>query len=497
MQPSRLCLKNNIVDMDSNEFCGYDIALSDNTVPVDDKCFGYLMSDMNCTTSDLSVFENSENKSGSDFLYYDWPEIGNFEDVDQMFRSSDSIFGLGVNKEDDLSWLSSADDLGLGGSGNVLKSDAKFVSPEFNIAGNDASIRGCSINDSMCTAPIRSEDDSAWTSERNGSYRSFTTEPAIFDNKNGFTPLEQMNEHKRHAQNQLNGESKRYNFRNGSLNCSTELPDELMHPPGLGHNEAFPHVDMQHLSQGPKLHGYPQNPLSTVDSVDSHLSDLASVYLKPSVTESSLFPRDSFHALSQQQYMESDTDYPPFDVSSLEGPRLREKLHSCQGSRSSVNCSINNVDMPIFNPGAVRTQGNCCDPEGVCPATPAEMGSLNAQESLTMSSGWDDLSPEAVSFHQLQLVMEQLDLQTKLCIRDGLYRLARNANKRHNHTNPSIMCGDGREPAGCAASMPEGTKSSFTDVETGTNPIDRSIAHLLFHQCSDSSGSFPTAGCSD
>lgn len=72
--------------MDGNEFCGNDIVLSDNTTAVDDKCFSYLINDMNCTSSDFSVFENTENKSASDFLYYDWPEIGNFEDVDKMFR---------------------------------------------------------------------------------------------------------------------------------------------------------------------------------------------------------------------------------------------------------------------------------------------------------------------------------------------------------------------------------------------------------------------------
>jgi hypothetical protein len=29
--------------------------------------------------------------------------------------------------------------------------------------------------------------------------------------------------------------------------------------------------------------------------------------------------------------------------------------------------------------------------------------------------------------------------------------------------------------------------TGFVDVETGTNPIDRSIAHLLFHRPSDAS----------
>lgn len=44
-----------------------------------------------------------------------------------------------------------------------------------------------------------------------------------------------------------------------------------------------------------------------------------------------------------------------------------------------------------------------------------------------------------------------MDLKTKLCIRDSLYRLARSAEQRHNHENLNgSFCGDDRDTSGLA-----------------------------------------------
>ncbi|CAH1426194.1 unnamed protein product [Lactuca virosa] len=104
-----------------------------------------------------------------------------------------------------------------------------------------------------------------------------------------------------------------------------------------------------------------------------------------------------------------------------------------------------------------------------------EMGSLNVPEISSISSELDEISLEATSFHQLQQVMEQLDLRTKLCIRDSLYRLARSAEQRHN--NPSLSS---------SATDINDSNNGLMDMETDTNPIDRSVAHLLFHRPSES-----------
>lgn len=100
----------------------------------------------------------------------------------------------------------------------------------------------------------------------------------------------------------------------------------------------------------------------------------------------------------------------------------------------------------------------------------------------------DGISLEATSFRQLQQVMEQLDIRTKLCIRDSLYRLARSAEQRHNCANLNENISEDKFIRVASSIDQDANRSGgFLDLETDTNPIDRSVAHLLFHRPSDPS----------
>ncbi|KAK9287223.1 hypothetical protein L1049_015636 [Liquidambar formosana] len=158
----------------------------------------------------------------------------------------------------------------------------------------------------------------------------------------------------------------------------------------------------------------------------------------------------------------------------------REKLYRQQGLQASFTRNSKCDDLVVqaafcdsvsiqkkVHPSENEVEGHS-EVEGVSIEIPAELDSSNVQESSCMSSVLDEISIEATSFCQLQHVMEQLDIRTKLCIRDSLYRLARSAEQRHN-------CGK------------SGWCTGFMDMETNTNPIDRAIAHLLFHRPSDPS----------
>ncbi|KAL0422372.1 UNVERIFIED_CONTAM: protein LNK1 [Sesamum latifolium] len=404
----------------------------------------------NATSSSHALKRNNADKKG------------NFEDVDRMFRSCDSTFGLGASKEDELGWFSPADN--IGGSGDVVNSDVnKFPCPESNlvetISENHDSSRTYSVNDSAMTSTHVSYKDSSWTSEKSDLYVSFVNGPASAETEDGFI-------HKK------------------------QLPSEATTHPAL----------QQQQASSPDSYNYLQNPLSYLPSDNTQLSDPTSVNPNISGVKSenndltSPSPRNSSNTSNQLPSMESSHDS-PFQVTAPAGRGKREKLHSRQSSRSSGNSSLKNanvtVQAAIGDPGSTGKQvhyygdkvENHSDIEGVSFVIPAELGSSNIQESSTMSPGVNDVSLEAASFRQLQLVMEQLDLRTKLCIRDSLYRLARSAEQRHNHAKFNGGCGDERDASG--AFLAEGT-NHFMDMETDTNPIDRSIAHLLFHRPSES-----------
>ncbi|KAL8536159.1 hypothetical protein ACS0TY_011700 [Phlomoides rotata] len=506
--PSSRDIKNNHMNSSCYELCGNVAILGDKITDVDSNSFSDPLSGINHTGNNLNFFENAEDKDSSDFSYYDWPGIENFEDVNRMFRNCDSTFGLGASKENGLDWFSSADN--VGGSGDVMNSDLKFSCPESNpvenISPDHDSLKSYSFNDSaMMSAPVGLKD-SPWMSDKLDSYVSFVNGPAISHGKEGFIPKAQMNEHQKQAkpQNQSKGKRKDHGFGNGCVGYMNKLPNEVLQiSSGTISHHVFPslHMQQQQHALGSDHCNYLENHHSYMHADNSPLSDLTLVNPTSSAVKSeanyltSTSPRDSSHPSNQLSFMDGCHDS-PLTVTPT-GTGKREKLHSHQGARSSVDSILKHtnaiVHTALDDPGSIAKETqysgakseNHSDIEDGHLFIPSELGSSNAQESSTTSSGTDDISLEAASFCQLQLVMEQLDLRTKACIRDSLYRLAQSAEQRHyNQTNLNGGCGDGTSSSG--AFMSEG-ENKLLDMETDTNEIDRSVAHLLFHRSSESS----------
>lgn len=78
--------KSNNIDSKGDEICVNDAILGDRIDAVDNNSFADTLGDITHTDTNLDFFENAEDKDSSDMLYYGWPDIGNFEDVDRMFR---------------------------------------------------------------------------------------------------------------------------------------------------------------------------------------------------------------------------------------------------------------------------------------------------------------------------------------------------------------------------------------------------------------------------
>ncbi|KAL7082481.1 hypothetical protein ACP275_14G101100 [Erythranthe tilingii] len=191
---------------------GVDSVLSDETTTVDNNSFNYPLGN--------DFFENTENKDSSDFLYYGWPEIGNFEDIDGMFedidgkfRNCDSIFGLGSCKNEEMSWP------------NVVE----------NISENHDFSKEYSVDDSVMT--------SSWDSVKSDdSYMSFVTGPEIADSKDDFTL----------QKNQSEWESKENYLGNGGFNYIGDVSNEVTQlPSGITSEQAFldVHRQLQHATK--------------------------------------------------------------------------------------------------------------------------------------------------------------------------------------------------------------------------------------------------------
>ncbi|PNT46577.2 hypothetical protein POPTR_003G200300v4 [Populus trichocarpa] len=93
--------------------------------------------------------------------------------------------------------------------------------------------------------------------------------------------------------------------------------------------------------------------------------------------------------------------------------------------------------------------------------------------------------------HQLsyQSWMSELDF----CIRDSLFRLAQSAMQRHYASDTGSTNNSSRDEQVAAKEETSSQRRvvKMPEVETVTNPVDRTVAHLLFHRPMDIPGKHP------
>lgn len=491
------------------DFCADDAIIGERGAAVDSNSYHhYPLGDISQSDNDLSFFDN------------EWPDIGNFEDVDRMFRTCDSTFGLGsVGNEDDLSWFSSAHT--VEGSDVMLKSEVDFSCLESGPFKNvpeqhepsKLNIASSSVNGSDMDSASNSYKSSFRASKGGephdlGHFPLMNGSDVISESKYGFAPKEQINFQKKHAKNRKQSEGKRKDrclengvssHHTGNLQFNgTKLPSE-----NLSHQVyTSPDIQKQRKNIRPDYFG----------CLQTHIPYMHLDYMHPSKQKpvssmsnglSSPSPKESSYASNRVQSMGSAHDR-SFESPSITADVNKEKLQRGQGFNSSFRSKTEDLDVtvqnascdPISVPKQVRHSHNALENHDEGERIPADLDSSNVLESSSMSSGLDDISLEASCFHQLQQVVEQLDTRTKLRIRDSLYRLARSAEQRNR--NGSLNGGSIDDRDASKAFMAEETNkcSRFMDIETDTNPIDRSIAHLLFHRPSDSSIMPPHDGSS-
>ncbi|XVE66538.1 hypothetical protein DITRI_Ditri08aG0087100 [Diplodiscus trichospermus] len=493
------------------EFCADDPALVDKCATDDNNVYCFPLNQISQTDADLGFFDNNhEDKESSDLLYYGWGDIGNFEDVDRMFRSCDSTFGLGsLNNDDDLCWFSSSQ--ANEGTQDALNVDTKLNSVPENCVTSSPDTVGLSTIDSNKKSVFLSDKISSpnMSGDNVGlaQMSSLNESNAESESKDDLTPNELISPQKKQSkQLSASGERKDHHLENGGSfhqYGNTKQFAGVKHPFTDSSCQVFSPSGLQQHKQNiePDSMGYIQTNIPYM-----HLSysspDQISVFpaLSSTKSENNGHPsstNESSYASNQVQSMESSRG-PSFEASAIIMNDNKGKLYHPQDTQAQLNRNVRRAKMEsriaFCDPFTVQKQvrqseldeGNS-EVEGVGVGKPAELDSSNARESSCVSSVLDEVSLEATSFRQLQQVMGKLDIRTKLCIRDSLYRLARSAEQRHNCTKTKGGMRDDKDASGPLLAEEPNKCTGFMDMETDTNPIDRSIAHLLFHRPSDPS----------
>ncbi|MED6125377.1 hypothetical protein PIB30_067991 [Stylosanthes scabra] len=466
-----------------------DAILRDKGMVEDDGMSQYPMNDISQTDNDLSFLDNDV-----------WLDIGNFEDVDRALNC-DLSFGMGSlnNDEEEFCWLSSSN--GAEGSDDALKSGFKFASSEVSPL-KSMSDYNMDLKENIEGLPTNDSNKKASPIDKNPRSQM------NIDHNAGPPPLSTFGE--------SNGKS---------VNTDNLMPSEKgkLSKPSVGKrknsylengNSVHPYSQMEQYPHLKQPFGASSSAVTSQDSVHKHRPNMDSDSLGCVQMQTPLIHPDYSHTPNYTPLLSSlsgsrsehngqltPLDSPhgqPLEAAGLETSDKRETLYNCRDARLlSRGFESENMASHVTSfrsPGSAQRVGHQFENEneghsevGVSIGFSQEIDSSNAQESPSMSSALDEISLEAASFRQLQQVMDQLDIRTKLCIRDSLYRLAKSAEQRQTGANVNSQLGDDIETRNELMTQGADRCTGFMDVETDTNPIDRSIAHLLFHRPSDAS----------
>ncbi|KAE9605477.1 hypothetical protein Lalb_Chr10g0097751 [Lupinus albus] len=444
------CFKGSIVDSSGSKLCADDTVMGNKCVVEDDSVSQYSINYISQTDNALSFLDNDL-----------WRDIGNFEDVHRTM-SCDLTFGMeSLDNEDEFGWLSSSH--GTEGSDDAIKSGFEFLSAEMcplkstsdysislkeNIEGlpiNDCNKKASPIIDEKLRTQIDVDHDAVST-----LLSTLSETDMISGNTDDMMPREKGKMSKPMA-------GKRKSLENGDSVC--------------------PYAHMEQCADLKQPIGSSCSGVTSQDSINKH---------KPNMDS------DSFGCIPiQNSPMNQKGCGDDYSLDAL------GKLVHCNSQPLNSSFKSENMENPLSfqNPGSAQQishkfeneNDSHSEAEGVSIGFSQEIDSSNVHESSSLSSALDNVSLEAASFCQLQRIMDQLDIRTKLCIRDSLYRLAKSAEQRHTDANTNGQTGGDAETCK-AVKIPDANRCmEFMDIETNTNPIDRSVAHLLFHRPSDPS----------
>ncbi|KAJ8900298.1 hypothetical protein K2173_024938 [Erythroxylum novogranatense] len=475
-----------------------------------------------------AMFQNpQEGKELGNFIDYGWANIGSFDDLNRIFSNDDPIFGNGSLANADELWSSSKDvtnnpvksfplsldspNSGLGPLRNTsehlgIKTEylheddqpftlghgelndpirhgpwsSRKISDHVRYTGNtELTNRG---RNSSTNCQLASEKEvlsselaakvqkqkkllrSRKNLEENSLYQdlhsnwfSFGASSTQLKNQNADPILRSSSSTVPSQQKQLQGaDSLQYHQICNSFFASSAYGQVASPCTAM---PLMSHIQSREFKPQPLLSGY-----ETSSSKTNPVSEIAHSSGRHTMT-----PQEKIEKLRRRQQMQAHL--------AIQKQQLKF-VHQ-------VNC----CGQPV--PRKCSQENEMSNAEGACLANIEfdELSSLSAfddsspieqDESSTISLV--DSAEDTVLF-QLEEIIAKLDVRTRLCIRDSLFRLAQSALQRQDASDTSRINNSGRDEQGVKEETSGHNRNSdIPEEETKTNPSDRTVARLLFHR---------------
>ncbi|XP_028785111.1 protein LNK2 isoform X2 [Neltuma alba] len=477
---------------------------------------------------DVEYLQNEhQGKEQGDFIDYGWANIGSFDDLDRIFSNDDPIFShVNIDNGDEL-WSSkdesngpapiSVDTKPPGGLSNRFEpSEIKVESVQCD---DDQSYALCY---DKITGPVSQDTQNApdiavdvgyagirsklTVKERLGNHETGGTITSVASglaSENGGTANELTNkafEQKNllKAQKKSQGEQEEkvlQNYGSWSPSTSSLRRFESQLAPSATQSSPSPILGQQKQLQGAEtlyqniMSPYVASPvnenltntymplLSQAQSEDLRHQALLSGY---EVSSDIVNPADSVKPLAMT---------PQEKIEKLRRRQQLQAMLAIQKQQQQLGHQVLSNNESIAQKCPLEMQSHSFDGTDAriedLISLPAPDHPPEQDDSNTMSVPDDDYFDEDAIIYRLQDIISKLDIKIRLCIRDSLFRLAQSAMQRHHASDTSSTNKSSKEELEVVAreeSNFSDRSTTISNAETETNPIDRTVAHLLFHR---------------
>ncbi|XP_027343859.1 protein LNK2 isoform X2 [Abrus precatorius] len=458
---------------------------------------------------DAEIFQNAhEGKEQGDFVDYGWANIGSFDDLDRIFSNDDPIFGhASLNNYDEL-WSSKDESsnaaplpLNTSSSGALRNRTEPLEIKEEYVQCNDESLDLSFEKIGGPASQVIQNSHKIPADMGSAGVRSKPTGKAqqVFRQKNILKTRKKL-------QVKQEGNALQGFYGNWSPSAAPEKQFENQLAPSVIQSSPSSILGQQKQIQGPEtLYQNIINPYMA-SSVYGNLTNTYPAVPMLSQTQS----RDLRHQPALSGYEVSPGIVNPVmnSVDSLRPQTMTpqekiEKLRRRQQMQAmlAIQKQQQQLGHQVCSTGKSSTQK--CPPEiqsHHSDGTDEDLRNLPAldppieqDDSNTISVAVDNDFVEDAILYRLQDIISKLDIKIRLCIRDSLFRLAQSAMQRHYASDTSSTNKSSREELEVAAREESNVQNRYAripDVETETNPIDRTVARLLFHRPMESTQNY-------
>lgn len=379
------------------------------------------------------VFGNGHEEKSNNFLDCDWGNIGDFDDFDYLFSNTEALFG-----------------------NEMVVNGSDFLVPSSDVV--DGTVQSIPFPGDVEKRPMKSQ-----RKPDEGSKSKTSNNTSGFSQNQGHQQPDSL--HSLSEPPVQHFQTRQYALLHDSKNME-QFQDAIQ--------LAFPG------------YGCPAYPCPTIPAVSNIQAEGHQTNPKAACYQTSVDPLKQSSSTEKPQDMPSRALMmtPQEKIEKLRRRQQQQALRAIQQQQQQFRQEGSGRDTLVPRAYSRKKNSDSLGSSGIIDENAPEQTSACRKEIHKNSGIPNDPFIEEKIYYELKDALGKLDARTRLCIRDSLLRLAQSSSQRQiagDRTSSNKTKRDEDEVSENDSSNRR-KRSLVKEAETDTNPIDRIVAHLLFHR---------------